>query len=77
MIPPGRTFKKEINKVHSLDFVKFGSKTDSNDAKIYRQKLLEEARKKKQGVVTDESVDIELAGKKEKKVSYCYSYSKS
>lgn len=67
MMPPGRSFKKEINKVQSLDFVKMESKTGSNDAKNYRQKLLEEARRKKQGAVTGAPVDVGVAVKKGKK----------
>eukprot|EP00551_Chaetoceros_affinis_P001542 CAMPEP_0203658336 /NCGR_PEP_ID=MMETSP0088-20131115/48030_1 /ASSEMBLY_ACC=CAM_ASM_001087 /TAXON_ID=426623 /ORGANISM="Chaetoceros affinis, Strain CCMP159" /LENGTH=536 /DNA_ID=CAMNT_0050519981 /DNA_START=67 /DNA_END=1674 /DNA_ORIENTATION=+ len=66
-ISPNYEFRQEINKVQSLDFGKFDPNRRAMEAKLYRQKLLDEARKKKQPVEKDIEKGKEQKKKKKKK----------
>jgi len=65
-IGPNFEFRQEMNKVQSLDFGKFDPNKRAMEAKLYRQKLLEEARKKKEPVEKDLEKGEEPKKKKKK-----------
>jgi len=62
LVSPQYEVKQEMKKVQSLDFGSSDHRKGSIDAKMYRQKLLEEARKRKD----EGKIDIEQGKNKQK-----------